>query len=250
MVRSTSILVAIILMVVSFDIVSAQEKMSKDEWQTQVQENTAKRNELKARLDKSNSDIASVKSKISDAEAALKKCKDELYALVGASAADIAAFEGKLKDLEQRVNEMARMSDEDLMMHRGDLDQILSMLNDMAKSKIAQLPEFYDRINSLRDKIAALQMAIAGKQKMYSVGTWQRDRDCLWNIARKKDIYDNAWWWPKIWQGNRDQIKDPDLIYPGQKLKIPSAGPLTPDEKKAANSYYQKKASMGPTSSK
>ena len=27
--------------------------------------------------------------------------------------------------------------------------------------------------------------------------------------------------WREIWEANRDQIKDPDLIHPGQKLKIP-----------------------------
>ena len=55
------------------------------------------------------------------------------------------------------------------------------------------------------------------------------------------DIYNNAWMWPKIWQGNRDQIKDPDVIHPTQKLKIPQAGPLTADEKRAANRYYSRK---------
>lgn len=27
--------------------------------------------------------------------------------------------------------------------------------------------------------------------------------------------------WKQIWDANRDQVKDPDLIHPGQKLKIP-----------------------------
>lgn len=28
--------------------------------------------------------------------------------------------------------------------------------------------------------------------------------------------------WQKIYEANKDQIKDPDLIHPGQKLKIPT----------------------------
>jgi nucleoid-associated protein YgaU len=27
--------------------------------------------------------------------------------------------------------------------------------------------------------------------------------------------------WRRIYEANRDQIEDPDLIHPGQKLKIP-----------------------------
>ncbi len=48
--------------------------------------------------------------------------------------------------------------------------------------------------------------------------------------------------WPKIWQGNRDQIKDPDIIKQGQKLKIPKAGEMTAEEKSAAKKYYRKHA--------
>jgi hypothetical protein len=41
--------------------------------------------------------------------------------------------------------------------------------------------------------------------------------------------------------GNRDQIKDPDVIHQGQKLKIPKTGPLTADERLAAGRYYGRK---------
>ena len=44
--------------------------------------------------------------------------------------------------------------------------------------------------------------------------------DCLWNIARKPEIYDNAWKWKVIYDNNREDIKNPALIYPGQKFLI------------------------------
>jgi hypothetical protein len=81
----------------------------------------------------------------------------------------------------------------------------------------------------------------ASMANVYTVGTWAKDRDCLWNIAKKPTIYDNAFLWPKIWQGNRDQITNPDVIHPGQKLKIPAKADLTADEKSAVRGYYQRK---------
>ncbi len=57
--------------------------------------------------------------------------------------------------------------------------------------------------------------------KIYVVGTWARDRDCLWNIAKKPSIYGDPWKWKRIYKANTDKIKDPDLIYPGQRLTIP-----------------------------
>jgi len=45
--------------------------------------------------------------------------------------------------------------------------------------------------------------------------------DSLSKIAKHE--YGDANKWRKIFEANKDIIKDPDLIYPGQELKIPSA---------------------------
>ena len=43
--------------------------------------------------------------------------------------------------------------------------------------------------------------------------------DSLSKIAKAQ--YGNAMDYPKIFEANREVIKDPDLIYPGQKIRIP-----------------------------
>jgi len=59
-------------------------------------------------------------------------------------------------------------------------------------------------------------------------GSYQVVRgDNLWNISGKSEIYGNPYQWPLIYKANTSQIKDADLIYPGQNLAIntnPSAG--------------------------
>jgi nucleoid-associated protein YgaU len=45
--------------------------------------------------------------------------------------------------------------------------------------------------------------------------------ECLWYIAGYEQIYGNPLKWPLIYKANKDKIKDPDLIYPGQVLVIP-----------------------------
>ena len=45
----------------------------------------------------------------------------------------------------------------------------------------------------------------------------------------------------KNWQANTDQIRNPDIIHPGQVLKVPPAGPKTDDESKAERKYWRKK---------
>ena len=45
--------------------------------------------------------------------------------------------------------------------------------------------------------------------------------DSLWNIAQEK--YDDGEKWRVIYDANKDAIRDPGLIFPGQELEIPNA---------------------------
>ncbi len=45
--------------------------------------------------------------------------------------------------------------------------------------------------------------------------------ESLWVISRNIDIYGDPYLWPLIYKSNRNQINDPDLIYPGQNFTIP-----------------------------
>ena len=57
------------------------------------------------------------------------------------------------------------------------------------------------------------------EMRIYVVRLNINDRDCLWKIAHR--LYKNARMWPLIYMANKEQIKDPDLIFPGQRFKIP-----------------------------
>ena len=43
--------------------------------------------------------------------------------------------------------------------------------------------------------------------------------DSLSKVA--KQFYGNAMDYPKLFEANKEVIKDPDLIYPGQKIRVP-----------------------------
>jgi len=45
--------------------------------------------------------------------------------------------------------------------------------------------------------------------------------DSLSKIAKR--FYGDAQQWRKIYEANKDQIKNPDLIHPGQTFRIPGA---------------------------
>ncbi|MEN6364628.1 MAG: hypothetical protein ABFC81_06090, partial [Rectinema sp.] len=50
-------------------------------------------------------------------------------------------------------------------------------------------------------------------------------RDCLWRIAEYSFVYNNPLKWPVLYEANKKTFKDPsnpNLIFPGQVLAIPS----------------------------
>ena len=47
--------------------------------------------------------------------------------------------------------------------------------------------------------------------------------DSLWTISGQGTIYGDPYMWPLIYKANSGQIKDADLIYPGQYFYIPKA---------------------------
>lgn len=78
------------------------------------------------------------------------------------------------------------------------------------------LPDFSD-VKSGSSSSAATPRAIE-REVTYTV----QKGDSLSKIAQQQ--YGNGKKWKAIFEANRDQITNPDLIHPGQVLKIPSSG--------------------------
>ncbi|MBM4159744.1 MAG: LysM peptidoglycan-binding domain-containing protein [Ignavibacteria bacterium] len=222
---------------------AAAQEMTKEEWQKQMTEFTAKRNDLRNKLTALQAEVDRLKKEDADKAAALKKCNDDIMALVGATPEAERAFAAKLDQIDAKINELSRLSNQDLWARKGEVDDVQKMLDEVEQNKMSALPKYYNRIKEQQNRIDALKKSLEAAQiaMTYTVGTWAKDRDCLWNIAKKPKIYDNAFLWPKIWQNNREQIKNPDIIKPGQKLKIPPKADLTKEEKAAHRSYWQRK---------
>ncbi len=93
----------------------------------------------------------------------------------------------------------------------------------MRSDKRSLGPEPYQVLQRVENLIAQAEE----KAKPAAAGRYEVNRgDYLWKIAKMPDIYGDPYAWIRIYTSNRDQIKNPDLIYPQQIFRVPrAAGP-------------------------
>ncbi|MCS7184564.1 MAG: LysM peptidoglycan-binding domain-containing protein [bacterium] len=88
-------------------------------------------------------------------------------------------------------------------------------------SEVKTMEETIDTVIQEPPKVKTeiIEEEVPVEVRRYRVWIWQENRDCLWNIAKR--VYGNPYMWKKIYEANKDIIKNPNLIFPKQVLLIP-----------------------------
>jgi nucleoid-associated protein YgaU len=229
--------------------VIAQPK-TKEEWQRDMTEAVGKRDALQKQSTQLEAEIEALKKEDAAKDEEIKSLDKEILSLAGVeNKKELETYVLNLDKIENYLNELSRLSNQELWNRKAELDSVQNMINNAKAAKAANLPQNEPRLKSFQERLDALRASLKKPEEpiqTYTVGTWARDRDCLWNIAKKPAIYENPFLWPKIWQGNKDQIRNPDVIHKGQVLKIPPKAPLTKEENSALRSYWRKKQAAAP----
>jgi hypothetical protein len=200
----------LLLTVVNF----AQEEMTEEQWESEMAAFKNKKVALETEIAALKTDIDNLKAMdLQDPE----ECIDELYQLVGATRNDVNNYRKAVNELDGKIKRK-----------EGPKADRQTDLNALKMNKISALPEFYNKVHNQMQKDLD-NWVEAPTEINYTVVKG----DHLWGIAKKSEHYGNPFAWPVIYQANRDQIKNPDLIYPNQNFKIPN---LTEEEK----SKYEK----------
>ncbi len=200
-----------LLLLFTVSIVAQEEEMTSDEWEAEMARLRSQKDALTQQINDLQNDISKLKDQLQGMQT-YEDCQNELYALVGATKADVDNFRNAVNELNGKIGRKEGPKAD----RQKDLDALKS-------NKISALPEFYDKVHN---------------QMQNSLDSWQEEPqewtytvvrgDCLWNIAKKDQFYGNGFAWPKIYKANRDKIKNPDLIYPKQEFTVPK---LTDEEK-------------------
>lgn len=199
------------VMMISSAAFAQEKEMTEEEWQAEINRLTEKKAELTSKLNALQTEVNNLKNTNASLQS-YEDCMKELNDMVGASDADVDNFRAQLHKLRAQI---ARKESP-----KADRQAALDALK---SNPISALPEFFDQVHNVMQ--AQLDSWVEKpKEILYTVVRG----DHLWGIAKKKEHYGNPFVWPKIYNTNRDQIKDPNLIFPKQVFKLPN---LTEEEK-------------------
>lgn len=203
-------------------------ELTQEQWKALRDDYAVMTIKLLSKLDSLNNQIDSLKSILPDRESFVVNCENELYALLGTNREGVSDFRKKFSEAEKIINNRTGTP--------ADVKQ--TYFDEISASNIKCLPEFSDRFNSLKKKFedwAGTETQTPQEVNYTIEGTYTvKPGDWLSKIALKE--YNSVDLWPAIWDANKNgvynkdfymnnkfqSIQNPDLIFPGQILKIPS----------------------------
>jgi nucleoid-associated protein YgaU len=193
------------------------EEMTMEQYEAQLADWQKREADAQAAIEQCESEISSLKQEISSVNDQSSSVWNEIYALVGTDESGVAAYRNQLNGLQSEIDGLNALSPEELFKARADLEAAESRLNSMKESKVYALTEMQNKVADIEGQIARLRDKMP--KAIYDEYTVVRG-DYLWKIARKGDVYGDPFQWIRIYSYNRDQIDDPDMIFPNQVFKI------------------------------
>lgn len=203
--------------------------------QKQFYEDFKKAKDTKVQLEKDidvlNKDILSLKETLLNKDNELANLEKEYAGII--ASLNLSEYDGKFLETEGKINKRLGTP----------RDARKSYFDEISLSAAKCLPKYSERYVLMKANLEKWEIDEAKKIIVTDEKVTQYTvvkGDCLWKIASKPEIYGNSKLWVKIWEANKNgvikaprhtskTIKNPDLIYPGQVLRIPS---LTEAEKK------------------
>jgi nucleoid-associated protein YgaU len=169
-----------------------------------------KKKDAEAQLEACNTRKAAAEEGIVNVEPKVNALKDEVAALD----ARIAELEARLAELEAEPRYWGRYS-----VKPGDYLYKIAA-DEYVYHDGSKWPVIYEANNDL---ISDPNLIYPGWVLFIpGVNEWKvKSGNWLWKIANSVAVYGDGSKWPAIYEANKDQINDPDLIYPNQVFVIP-----------------------------
>ncbi len=226
--RSVIYLSLIVLLMFSLNLFAQEysydyKQMKMDEYRAELAKWQKREADAKAKIAEEEAKIAKLKEELASLDQQIEQTWNEIYALLGTDKAGYQQYVSDLKALQNEVSGFVALSPEEIYTRKDEITKFEERLAEFKKDKRSLTSES----KGIIAQIEALIQQAKDKATPAAAGRYEvQPGDYLWKIAKMPEIYGNPYAWIRIYTYNRDQIKNPDLIYPNQVFRIPKvAGP-------------------------
>jgi len=210
---------ALALVISLSSVAQAQEdKMTREEYVAQMADLQQREAAAMQQIEMLNGQIDDLTRQLASVDLAIDDLNDQIRTLVDASDTQIDAFGNRLDAIIGQLEGLLSLAPEVLIQRKGEAKALATEVEDLKSSKIAAIPEMAEKLARIGALLSQIKARIA--QPVTIDYTVERG-DNLWNIAKKESVYDDPYMWPRIYRANKEDIKDPDMIFPEQTLAVP-----------------------------
>ena len=210
---------AVIFTLGTSSLYAQQERMRIEDYNIELAKWMERERVAKAEIAKLEREIADLRSQLNDLDNQIAAMRQEIYRLLGYNQRQIDAFQSELERLRQQITGLLRLSLEELYDRLDEVEAIEERLGEMAADRRARLPEIAAQLREVQGLLGRLRARAAQAKPKIELYTVIRG-DYLWKIAGKPNIYADPYQWMRIYSFNRDEIRNPDLIFPDQIFRI------------------------------
>ena len=211
--------IAITISTTNVTAVFAQERLRYDEYQQQLAEWQQREEAAQARIQECEDIIAGLRDRLDNLNSRIGDTEDAIWRALGMTERQFNSYIAELEGLRRQIQELLNLDPAELFRRQDEVRDALSRIDELSDSRAARHPQAREILNDLRRLRRRLENALENAQPAFDSYSVVRG-DYLWRISRKPDVYNDPFQWIRIYTKNRDVIKDPDLIYPGQEFKI------------------------------
>ena len=205
---------------------SEEKEMTWEEYTAELAKHVQREKDAQAKITALEADVTALQSDVDAAKQKLVDIWNEMLQFAGITQEEYDAFVQGISDFISNVRGFESQFGDAFKEWKAALSQADTDFQGIKANKIAAFPRLDNQIASaesaLSESYEAYKLASANSQPTeYEVRLIPERRDCLWRIAEYEEIYGDPFKWPTIYSANKQLIKDPDLIYPGQVFSIP-----------------------------
>ncbi|MBD3165844.1 LysM peptidoglycan-binding domain-containing protein [bacterium] len=222
MMRTMIAIVAVLVLFAAVVPAQAQQKMKYEDYLVELEKWQQREAAAQERIAGLEEEIAALESDIAALEEEEAETWQSIYDMLDTSRDQVDTFHAKLDDLEARIQKAAAMSPAELYENMELLDELEAELASLEARPEALLTSSVKKLDRMRSTLAAARSKGESYEPPSKTHTVIRG-DYLWKISGMSKYYGDPMKWMRIYSFNVDQIKDPNLIFPNQRLTIPMA---------------------------